>query len=92
MASFKVRRVGLGTGTGDIFWGSGVGVVLEPDLEDIKLESISDLEPSTKSFAKSSIKSLIGSIWDLLSDLSTEIIAVNPILVYIKQPYKCSLT
>ena len=61
-ASFKVQHTGLGAGTGDILWGSRVGVVLEPDLEDTKLESLSDLELSVKSSAELSIKSLIGLI------------------------------
>ena len=67
-------------------------MVLEPDLEDTKLESLSDLELSTESSAESSTKSLIGLVWDLLLNLLTEIVATNPILVHIEQPYKYSLT
>ncbi len=59
-------------------------MVLEPNLEDTELESLSDLEPSAESSAESSAKSLIGLAWDLLLDLLTEIIAANPILVYAK--------
>ena len=50
----------------------------EPNLKDIKLELLSNLESS----AKSSIELLIGSVWDLLLDLLTEITATNLILVY----------
>jgi len=88
LVSFKVWRAGLGAGTGDILWGGGVGVVLEPDLEDIELESLSDLELSIEL----SVESLIGLAWDLLLDLLIEIAAANLILVYIERPHKSSLT
>ena len=60
LVSFEVRRAGLGAGTGDILQGGGVGVALESDLEDIKLELLFNLKSSIESSAESSIKLLIG--------------------------------
>ena len=57
-ASFKVRHAGLGARTGDILQGGGVGAALEPNSEDIELESLSDL----KSSAESSTELLIGLV------------------------------
>jgi len=53
-------------------------MVLEPNLEDIELESLSDL----KSSIELSVESLTGLAWDSPLDILTEIAAANLILVY----------
>ena len=60
LASFKVQHAGLRARIGDILQSGGVGVALEPNLEDIKLESLSNLKLSAKSSAKLFTKLLIG--------------------------------
>ena len=56
-----MRRIGLKARTGDILQGGRVGTALKPNLEDIKLELLSNLKSFAKSSAESFIKLLIGS-------------------------------